>query len=146
MAGKKFKNTVVGRILIGAAGILSPGLGKVLTGVDTVEQAFGAINQSSLNPEQKVLLQQEIFRAQAIEEQELTKRLEIDSKYEKTRMIRPNLALWYTALFAITIVLDSVPSIPFDLSTEAMVAIAAINGTIIAFFFGGRTLEKVKGV
>lgn len=146
MAGKKFKNTVVGRILIGAAGILSPGLGKVLTGVDTVEQAFGAINQSSLNPEQKVLLQQEIFRAQAIEEQELTKRLEIDSKYEKTRMIRPNLALWYTALFAITIVLDSVPSIPFNLSTEAMVAIAAINGTIIAFFFGGRTLEKVKGV
>ena len=143
---KKFKDTTVGKILIGAAGVFSPGLGKVLSGVDTVEDALAAVQQSDLSPEQKVDLQGQIFRAQAIEEQELTKRLEIDSRYEKTRMIRPNLALWYTFLYAITLIADSVEALPFTLSTAAINSLAAINGTIIAFFFGGRTLEKVRGV
>lgn len=146
MAKKKFKDTVVGRIVTGAAGIVSPGLGRVLSGVNTVEEAFGAINDSNLEPQQKVELQKEIFRAQAIEEQELTKRLEIDSKYANTRMIRPNLALWYTFLYAVTLIADSFEMIPFNLSDAALTSLGAINGTIIAFFFGGRTLEKVKGV
>ena len=146
MARKKFKDTTVGRILIGTAGAISPGLGKLLSGAGSVEEAFAAVNASDLDPEQKVQLQTEIFRAQAIEEQELTKRLEIDSKYHNTRMIRPNLALWYTFLYAATLILDAIPDIPFHLSGAAMTSLGAINGTIIAFFFGGRTLEKVKGV
>ena len=146
MARKKFKETTVGKILIGAASVFSPGLGKVLNGVETIEDALAAVQQSDLDPQQKVDLQGQIFRAQAIEEQELTKRLEIDSQYSKTRMIRPNLALWYTFLFAVTLILDSVEGVPFNMSTAAVTAIAGINGTIIAFFFGGRTLEKVKGI
>lgn len=146
MAKKKFKNTVVGKILVGAASIVSPGLGKVLAGVDTVEEAFGAINQSSLSPEQKVDLQKQIFAAQAIEEQELTKRLAIDSRYEKTRMIRPNLAMWYTGLYFVVLVADAFSDIPFELSETMILSLTGINATIIAFFFGGRTLEKVKGV
>ena len=146
MAKKKFKDTTVGKILIGTAGAVSPALGKLLSGAGNIQEAFAAVNASDLTPEQKVALQTEIFRAQAVEEQEVTKRLEIDSRYEKTRMIRPNLALWYTFLYAIVLVLDSIPTVPFELSNTALTSLGAINATIIAFFFGGRTLEKVKGV
>lgn len=145
MAKKKFKNTLVGQILFGLAKSV-PILGPIISGAETIEDVLKGVTDSNLEPDQKVDLQKAIFEAQATEERELTKRVEIDSHHAFTRNIRPGLALWYTALFAVTLLLDAFPQIPFDLSPSALAALAAINGTIIAFWFGGRTLEKIKGI
>ena len=143
---KRFADTTVGKILTGAASIISPPLGQLIAGSTSVNQALEAISGSDLAPGQKVELQKAIFAAQAEEERQLSERVKSDNQHEITRKVRPYLALWYTLLFAVTLVMDAVPTIPFQLSTTSINALAAINATIIGFWFGGRTLEKVRGV
>lgn len=147
MANKKpFGQTAVGTVLKGVAGTLVPALGPILQNGGTIAEVLDAVNGSQLDPNQKVELQKAIFEAQRAEEESLAKRVESDRHHAFTRNIRPALAILYTALFMGTLFLDAFPSIPFNLSPDMIRLLGQINMTIIGFWFGGRTIEKIKGI
>jgi len=46
---KKFKETTVGKLLFGAASMINPTLGKVLSGVSTPQEALSEIGKSKMS-------------------------------------------------------------------------------------------------
>ena len=46
MSKKKFKDTTIGKMLLGAAGLVSPTLGNVLQGVTSPKDAIAEITKS----------------------------------------------------------------------------------------------------
>ena len=61
---KKFKDTTVGKLLFGAASLVNPALGNVLSGVTSPAEAIAAIGKSDVSGEDKIKLQQLIFEQQ----------------------------------------------------------------------------------
>ena len=59
---KKFKDTTVGKLLLGAAGMINPTLGNLLEGVTSPKEAIAEITKSDVSNEDKIKLQQLIFQ------------------------------------------------------------------------------------
>ena len=53
MSKKKFKDTTVGKMLLGAAGLINPTLGSVLQGVTSPKEAIAEIGKSKISNEDK---------------------------------------------------------------------------------------------
>ena len=54
---KKFKETTVGKLLFGAASMINPALGKVLSGVTSPQEALAEIGKSKIaNEDGKLIL------------------------------------------------------------------------------------------
>jgi hypothetical protein len=51
---KKFKETTVGKLLFGAASMINPTLGKVLSGVSSPQEALAEIGKSKISNEDKI--------------------------------------------------------------------------------------------
>lgn len=49
MSKKPFKETTVGKMLVGAAGLINPTLGSVLAGVTSPKDAISAITKSGIS-------------------------------------------------------------------------------------------------
>ena len=69
---KKFKETTVGKLLFGAASMINPTLGKVLSGVSSPQEALAEIGKSKISNDDKIKLQQMIYEQQNIEMQSVT--------------------------------------------------------------------------
>ena len=61
---KPFKDTVVGKLLLGVASTVNPTLGKVLEGVTDPKQAIQEITKADIPAEDKFKLQQLLYEAQ----------------------------------------------------------------------------------
>ena len=109
MPKKKFKDTTVGKLLLGAAKVINPTLGNVLEGVVSPAEAVKEIPKSSISVEDKIKLQELIFDQQNKEMEETTKRWVSDNQTESylTRNIRPLTLAFLTASLFIYIILDS---------------------------------------
>lgn len=145
MAKKKFKETTVGKLLLGAAGVINPTLGSLLAGVTSPAEAFAEITKADVPVDDKLALQELLRQAQENEERELTKRAVADAQSDGwlPKNIRPLTYLFFIGLFSFSMVLDSVESIPFNITD---VQLDVIQGTLFAmtgFYFGGRSLEKI---
>ena len=68
---KKFKETTVGKLLFGAASMINPTLGKVLTGVTNPQDALAEIQKSKISVDDKIKLQQLIYDKQINETAEV---------------------------------------------------------------------------
>ncbi len=55
---KKFKDTTVGKLLMGAASVINPTLGNVLQGVMSPKEAIAEITKADVSVEDKIKLQQ----------------------------------------------------------------------------------------
>ena len=64
---KKFKDTVVGKLLLGVASTVNPTLGKVLEGVTDPKQALLEINKADIPSEDKIKLQELLYQAQEVD-------------------------------------------------------------------------------
>ena len=51
---KKFKDTTVGKLLLGAAGMINPTLGNLLEGVTSPKEAIAEITKSDVSNEEKI--------------------------------------------------------------------------------------------
>lgn len=144
MPKKKFKDTTVGKLLLGAAKVINPALGQVLEGVVSPSEAISEITKSSISTEDKIKLQQLIHDQQNKEIEETTKRWVSDNQTDSylTRNIRPLTLAFLTATLFIYIILDS--SIQgFKIDDNWIDLLSSLLLLVYGGYFGARTVEKV---
>ena len=114
---KKFKETTVGKLLFGAASMINPTLGKVLSGVSSPQEALAQIGKAKISNEDKIKLQQLIYEQQNKEIESITSRWKADSISDSwlSKNVRPLVLVWCIVVFSLAGILDSIESVPFHI-------------------------------
>ena len=116
---KKFKDSTVGKVLLGAASMINPTLGSVLKGVTSPQEAIAEITKADAPQEDKIKLQQLIYDQQNKEMNEISSRWKADMSANGswlTKNVRPLVLVWCIVIFSLAGILDSVESIPFQIN------------------------------
>lgn len=142
---KKFKDTTVGKLLLGAAHVVNPALGKVLEGVVDPQEAIAEISKSKISVEDKIKLQQMIYNHQNKELEEISKRWSSDMLSDNTlsKSIRP-LSLAFVLISTVLLIFIDSGFINFAVDSEWKELLKMLLITIVAAYFGGRSYEKIK--
>tara|TARA_B100000287_G_scaffold426551_1_gene474666 strand:- start:1309 stop:1770 length:462 start_codon:yes stop_codon:yes gene_type:complete len=145
---KKFKNTTVGKLLLGAAGMINPALGSVLEGVVSPKEAIEAIGKSDVSNEDKIKLQQLIYEQQNKEIESITNRWQADANSDSwlSKNVRPLVLVWCITIFSLAGILDSVESIPFNIGVTWNDTFEKVMMAVVLAYFGGRTTEKATSM
>jgi hypothetical protein len=145
---KKFKDTTVGKLLLGAAGMINPALGQVLQGVTTPKEAIAEITKADVSNEDKIKLQQLIYDQQNKEIEAITNRWQADSMSDSwlSKNVRPLVLVWCICIFSLAGILDSVDSIPFNIGTTWNDTFEKVMMAVVLAYFGGRTTEKASSM
>ena len=145
---KKFKETTVGKLLFGAASMINPALGKVLSGVTSPQEALAEIGKSKISDEDKIKLQQMIYEQQNKEIQSITSRWEADSMSDSwlSKNVRPLVLVWCIVVFSLAGILDSIESIPFHIGATWNDTFEKVMMAVVLAYFGGRTAEKSTSI
>jgi len=134
-------------MLLGVASTINPTLGKVLEGVTSPKEALEQITKADVPAEDKVKLQELLYKAQEVEMQEVSKRwtADMNSDNSLSKSVRP---LTLIFLFVSTIVLIFIDSgfINFAVDDEWKELLKMLLITITAAYFGGRSYEKGKSI
>ena len=148
MSKKKFKDTTVGKMLLGAAGLINPTLGSVLQGVTSPKEAILEIGKSNISNEDKIRLQQLIYEQQNKEIEAITSRWQADANSDSwlSKNVRPLVLIWCIVIFSFAGILDSVESIPFTIHETWNDTFEKVMMSVILAYFGGRTTEKATSV
>jgi hypothetical protein len=145
---KKFKDTTVGKLLLGAAGMINPALGQVLQGVTTPKEAIAEITKADVSNEDKIKLQQLIYDQQNKEIEAITNRWQADSMSDSwlSKNVRPLVLVWCICIFSLAGILDSVDSIPFNIGTTWNDTFEKVMMAVVLAYCGGRTTEKASSM
>ena len=145
---KKFKDTTVGKLLLGAAGMINPALGSVLEGVVSPKEAIAEITKADVSNEDKIKLQQLIYEQQNKEIEAITSRWQADSISDSwlSKNVRPLVLVWCICIFSLAGILDSVESIPFNIGVTWNDTFEKVMMAVVLAYFGGRTTEKATNV
>jgi hypothetical protein len=145
---KKFAETTVGKLLFGAASIVNPTLGNVLSGVTSPAEAIAAIGKSDVSGEDKIKLQQLIYEQQSKEMQAITSRWQADAASDSwlSKNVRPLVLVWCIVIFSLAGILDSVESIPFNIGVTWNDTFEKVMMAVVLAYFGGRSGEKVTSI
>ena len=146
--GKPFKESTVGKMLLGAASLVSPALGGVLSGAISASDAISAITKSSISDEDKIKLQTLIYEQQNKEIEEISNRLNADSISDSwlSKNVRPMILIWCIVVFTIAGIIDSVETIPFQISSLWNDTFENVMMAVVLAYFGGRTAEKAANL
>lgn len=148
MSKKPFKETTVGKMLVGAAGLINPTLGSVLAGVTSPKDAISAITKSGISEEDKIKLQTMIYEQQMKEMEEISNRWKADSISDSwlSKNVRPLVLVWCITVFSIAGILDSIESIPFNINITWNDTFENVMMAVVLAYFGGRTTEKATNL
>ena len=146
--GKPFKESTVGKMLLGAASLVSPALGGVLSGAISASDAISAITKSSISDEDKIKLQTLIYEQQNKEIEEISNRWNADSISDSwlSKNVRPMILIWCIVVFTIAGIIDSVETIPFQISSLWNNTFENVMMAVVLAYFGGRTTEKAANL
>jgi|TARA_R110001632_G_scaffold43962_3_gene111767 hypothetical protein len=141
---KKFKDTTVGKLLLGAAKVINPALGNVLEGVISPKEAIKEITKADISIEDKIKLQQLIHEQQNKEIEETTKRWVSDNATDSylTRNIRPLTLAFLTLTLFIYIILDSSLQ-GFKIDPNWIDLLSSLLLLVYGGYFGMRSAEKI---
>jgi hypothetical protein len=143
---KPFKESTVGKLLFGAASIVSPQLGAVLNGVTSPKEAIAEITKAKIPTEDKIKLQQLIYDQQNKEMDSVTDRWKADMNSVNSgwlsKNVRPLVLIWCIVVFSLAGILDSVNSIDFQINSLWNDTFEKVMLAVVFSFFGGRTFEK----
>jgi hypothetical protein len=144
---KKFAESTVGKLLLGAAGIVNPTLGNVLKGVTSPKEAIAEIGKAKIPTQEKIRLQQLIYEQQNKEIEAISTRWVADSKGSwLTQNVRPLVLVWCIVIFSFAGLLDSVDSIPFHINEIWNDTFEKVMMAVVLAYFGGRTTEKATSI
>ena len=145
---KKFAETTVGKLLFGAASLVNPTLGNLISGVSSPAEAIAAIGKSDASSEDKIKLQQLIHEQQSKEMQAITSRWEADSKSDSwlSKNVRPMVLIWCIVFFSIAGIFDSIETIPFAIHDNWNDTFEKVMMSVILAYFGGRSGEKITTI
>ena len=148
MSKKKFKETGLGRILFGAASLVSPTLGNVLQGVTSPKDAIAEITKSDLSNEDKIKLQQLIYEQQNKEIEAITTRWEADAASDSwlSKNVRPLVLIWCICIFSLAGIVDSIDTISFTIGELWNDTFEKVMMAVVLAYFGGRTTEKASSI
>ncbi len=148
MSKKPFKDTTVGKMLVGAAGLINPTLGSVLAGITSPGDAIAAITKSGISEEDKIKLQTMIYEQQSKEMEEISNRWNADSISDSwlSKNVRPLVLIWCIVIFTIAGILDSVEGIPFQINSLWNNTFENVMMAVVLAYFGGRTTEKATNL
>ena len=144
---KKFAESTVGKLLLGAAGIVNPTLGNVLKGVTSPKEAIAEIGKAKIPTQEKIRLQQLIYEQQNKEIEAISTRWVADSRGSwLTQNVRPLILVWCIVIFSFAGILDSVDSIPFHINEVWNDTFEKVMMAVVLAYFGGRTTEKATSI
>jgi len=145
---KKFSETTVGKLLFGAASLVNPTLGNLISGASTPAEAIAAIGKSDVSSDEKIKLQQLIFEQQNKEMEAVTSRWQADSISDSwlSKNVRPLVLVWCIVIFSLAGILDSVESIPFHIGVTWNDTFEKVMMAVVLAYFGGRSSEKVTSI
>ena len=145
---KKFKDSTVGKLLFGAASIVSPQLGAVLNGVTSPKDAIAEITKAKIPNEDKIKLQQLIFEQQNKEMEEISNRWVADSNSDSwlSKNVRPLVLVWCIVVFSFAGLLDSIDNVPFHINEVWNDTFEKVMMAVVLAYFGGRTTEKATSM
>jgi hypothetical protein len=145
---KKFKETTVGKLLFGAASMINPTLGKVLSGVSSPQEALAEIGKSKISNDDKIKLQQLIYEQQNKEIESITNRWQADSISDSwlSKNVRPLVLVWCIVVFSLAGILDSIESVPFNIGVTWNDTFEKVMMAVVLAYFGGRTTEKATSI
>ena len=145
---KKFKETTVGKLLFGAASMINPTLGKVLSGVSTPQEALSEIGKSKISNEDKIKLQQLIYEQQNKEIESITSRWKADAASDSwlSKNVRPLVLVWCIVVFSLAGIFDSIESVPFNIGVTWNDTFEKVMMAVVLAYFGGRTTEKATSI
>ena len=144
---KSFAQSTVGKLLLGAAGIVNPTLGNVLKGVTSTKEAIAEIGKAKIPTQEKIRLQQLIYEQQNKEIEAISTRWVADSKGSwLTQNVRPLILVWCIVIFSFAGILDSVDSIPFHINEVWNDTFEKVMMAVVLAYFGGRTTEKATSI
>jgi hypothetical protein len=148
MSKKKFNQTTVGKLLLGAANVINPALGNVLEGITSPKDAIAAITKADIPAEEKIKLQQLIFDQQNKEIEAISVRWKADSASDSwlSKNVRPLVLVWCIVIFSFAGILDSVDSIPFNIGATWNDTFEKVMMAVVLAYFGGRTTEKATNI
>lgn len=148
MSKKKFKDTTVGQLLLGAASVINPTLGNVLQGVTSPKEAIEAITKSDVSLDDKIKLQQLIYEQQNKEIQSITSRWQADASSDSwlSKNVRPLVLVWCIVIFSLAGILDSIEDLPFHINSLWNDTFEKVMMSVILAYFGGRTTEKATKI
>ncbi len=140
---KKFKDSTVGKLLFGAASMINPTLGKVLSGVSSPQEALSEIGKSKISNDDKIKLQQMIYDQQNKEMQEISNRWIADSKGSwLSKNVRPMVLIWCIVVFSFAGILDSIDNVGFTINALWNDTFEKIMMSTVISYFGSRGIEK----
>ena len=144
MPKKKFKDTTVGKMLLGAAGLINPTLGSVLQGVTSPKEAIAEIGKSKISNDDKIKLQQMLFEQQTKEMQEISTRWVADSKSDSwlSRNVRPMVLIFLVVSSVLMVFIDA-GWIDFEISQSNQALLTTSLTVTLGAYFGGRSFEKI---
>ena len=145
---KKFKDSKIGQVLLGAASILNPTLGSVLKGVTTPQEAIAEITKADAPADDKIKLQQLIYDQQNKEIEAITSRWKADSMSDSwlSKNVRPLVLVWCICIFSLAGILDSIESVPFHINATWNDTFEKVMMAVVLAYFGGRTTEKATSL
>ena len=143
---KKFKDTKVGKFLVGKSGIID-----VITNILPDQGVFGMVKNlidkdQELTPQDKEtalkLLEQDM-----IEMQEISKRWQSDMVSDSwlSKNTRPMILIFLTVSLVVFILLDGF-DIAFGIDSEWIDLLKSLLITVYVAYFGSRGVEKFKSI
>ena len=140
---KKFKDTKVGKFLLGAGSGIVDTVGDLLPNSGVLGIVKNLIDKDpTLKPEDKEKAMK-LLELDMIEMQEVTKRWDSDMKSDSwlSKNTRPLTLVYLTIITSLYIVLDSL-DIAFDIDESWVELLKTLLVTIYVAYFGSRGFEK----